>query len=59
MVFMLVRTKSMKQVRDTFLEGFKKNRSGHPQPVSMALAPGKTVLSSKEDQRWHFRKGGT
>ena len=35
-----------------------KTRSASTQRVSMALAPGKGVLSSKEDQHWHPRKGG-
>ena len=54
----LVRTKSIKQVRDTFLQDFRKTRSARTQPVGMALAPGKEVLSWKEDQHWHPRKGG-
>ena len=53
-VLYLVRTKNMKQVRDTFLQGFKKNRPAHTQPDSMALAPGKTVLSKKYQ---HWRPG--
>ena len=49
----LVRGKNVKQVRDTFLQGFKKNRPSQTQPDSMALAPGKTVLLSKKYQHWH------
>ena len=33
-----------------------KNRPAHTQRVSMALAPEKGGLSSKEDQRWHPRR---
>ena len=54
----LVRTKNIKQVRDTFLEGFKKTRPARTQQVSMALAPGRGVLSLKEYQHWRPRKGG-
>ena len=57
-VLYLVRRKNIKQVRDTFLQGFPKNRSACTQQVHMALAPGKRVLSSKECQHWHPRKGG-
>ena len=61
-VLHLVRTKNLKQVRCTFLRGFKKknkkqNRSAHTQQVSTALAPGKEGLSLKEYQHWCPRKG--
>ena len=58
-VLYLVRTKNIKQGRDTFLQGFRnKTRPAQTQRVSMALAPGKGVLSSKEYQHGCPRKGG-
>ena len=59
-VLYLVRTKNINQVRDTFLHGLKQTdtRTAHTQSVSMALAPGKGVLSSQEDKPWRPRKGG-
>ena len=33
-------------------------RPVHIQPVSVALPPGKEILSSKQDQHWHSRKRG-
>ena len=44
-VLYLVRTKNIKQVRDTFPQGFKKKNSpASTQQVSVALAPGKGVI---------------
>ena len=44
-VLYLVRTKNIKQVRDTFLQGFKKKNSpASTQQVSVALTPGKGVI---------------
>ena len=57
-VLCLVRTKTIKRVRNTFLQGFKKTGSAPTQGISMALAPGKGVLSLKEDQHWCPRNGG-
>ena len=58
-VLYLVRTKNIRQVRDTFLKGLKKKtRSACTQQINMALAPGKELLSSKEYQHWRPRKGG-
>ena len=54
----VVITKNIKQVRVTFLQGFKKPRSARTQGVSMALASGEGVLSLKEYQHWHPRKEG-
>ena len=62
-VLYLVRTKNIKEVRDTFLQGLKKKKrkekkDQHIHKLSMNLAPGKGVLSLKEYQHWHPRKGG-
>jgi len=44
-VLYLVRIKNIKQVRDTFLQGFKSQVSMYT--VSLALAPGKGILSKR------------
>ena len=44
-VLYLVRIKNIKQVRDTFLQGFKTQVRMYT--VSLALAPGKGILSKR------------
>lgn len=49
---------SQRCILSRFQKTWKPNRSSGTQKAGMALAPGKEVLPSKQEQHWRPRKGG-